>query len=185
MSSPAGTFIRKLFGLAFAFVVFVAVLVLGTKKIINIRIDILSYMGIMLMITIVYLELLIIRDHLWVLEGSIRETRRWRETFFSDTSIRRQRFRKMFVVIFSTILFTWIYTRTAGTEIYSFLGIILMVTVLYFEILSIRDKLFTLSLDLETQKIEGVVSEDGLTKESVGSVVSPVEEELAPKDYEA
>ncbi|MBF0502528.1 MAG: hypothetical protein HQM09_20490 [Candidatus Riflebacteria bacterium] len=188
MTDSAYVLIRKLFTLAFAFLVFIAAIVLSSIKFINLRLDILSYMGSMLMITLVYLELLIIRDHLWVLEGSIPEARRWREVFFSRQSMRQQKFRKMFVVIFAMMLFTWIYTRTAGTELYSFLGVILMLTVLYFEILSMRDEFIALSFSLKAQKIEDTVRQESHdTVKPAASAVDQqlsVDDDLLPKDGE-
>lgn len=173
---------QKIFSLIFAFLVFGLVLVLGSRQFIKIDIDYLSYMGIMLMITVVYLELMIIRDHLWVLEGSIREARRWREVFFTKHSLKQLRIRKLFVVIAATFLFTVVYVFNKDAQLYSFLGIILMVTVLYFEVLSIRDELHALSFDLKAKQIEDLVRVEHGPASS-----SPDTEEggLAPKDDEA
>ncbi len=146
-------FWRKLLIVAFAFLVFATVWGYSIAKD-WVRRDILPYMGIILMVTLVYLELLIIRDHLWVLEGSHPESLRWREAFFPKATLRQLRMRKLVVVILSTIIFTWIYTRTKGPEIYMFLGVILMVTVLYFEVLTIRDELQTLNMSLKMEQVQ-------------------------------
>ena len=146
-------FWRKLLIVAFAFLVFATVWGYSIAKD-WVRRDVLPYMGIILMVTLVYLELLIIRDHLWVLEGSHPETLRWREAFFPKQTLRQLRMRKLVVVILSTIIFTWIYTRTRGPEIYMFLGVILMVTVLYFEVLTIREELQTLNMSLKMEQVE-------------------------------
>jgi len=174
--------LHKVISLIFSFLVFGTVLVLGSKKYININLDYLSYMGIMLMITMVYLELMIIRDHLWILEGSFREAKRWREVFFSKHSLKQQRIRKLFVVIAATALFTVVYVFNKETQLYSFLGVILMVTVLYFEVLSIRDELSALSFDLKAKHIEELVR----VEHGPGSPEPDNEEGgLAPKDDEA
>ena len=158
--------LRKLIILAFTFLVFATVYAVSGQtftfgfwgKVVTINInakrEILIYMGIMLMITLVYLELLILRDHLWIIEGSSQEVRRWRDTFFTKETLNRQKVRKMIVVIFSTIIFTFVYLRTKGTEIYSFLGIVLMITVVYFELLSMRDDLRTLCDAFKAKEIE-------------------------------
>ena len=163
---PEYNLLRKFIVLAFAFLVFATVYAVSGQsftfgfwgKVVTINIntkrEILIYMGIMLMITLVYLELLILRDHLWIIEGSSQELRRWRDTFFTKESISRLKVRKMVVVIFSTIIFTLVYMRTKGTEIYSFLGIVLMITVLYFEMLSMRDDLKTLCDAFKAKEIE-------------------------------
>ena len=106
--------------------------------------NILSYMGVMLLMVIIYAEILIIRDHLWVIEGSMRESRRWRDVFFNQTSLRRQRIRKFLSILFSLGIFSYMYFK-AGVQhkpVLSFMGVMLMMTVLYYEILTIRDEIF-------------------------------------------
>lgn len=104
----------------------------------------LSYLGVMLLMVVVYAEILIIRDHLWVLEGSMREARKWRDIFFNQTSLRRQRFRKIVLMIFASAIFSYIYMRVSSKNApaVSFMGIILMITILYYEILTVRDDVF-------------------------------------------
>jgi len=112
--------------------------------------NILSYMGVMLLMVIVYAEILVIRDHLWVIEGSMRESRRWRDVFFNQTSLRRQRIRKFFSILFSLGIFSYMYIK-AGPQhkpVLSFMGIMLMMTVLYYEILTIRDEIFVIGQSL-------------------------------------
>ena len=171
---------HKIISLFFTFLVIGTVLVLGSKRYINLNRDFLWYVAIMVMITLVYLELLVIRDHLWVLEGSLREARRWREIFFSKHSLKQLRIRKLFVVITATILFTVVYIFNKETGLFSFLGIILMVTVLYFEVLAIRDDLKALSFDLKARQIADMARDEN------GPQAGPDQEEggLAPKDDE-
>jgi hypothetical protein len=130
---------QKVFSLLFALVVFGAVYFqMEAHR------SILSYLGVMLLMVVVYAEILIIRDHLWVLEGSMRESRRWRDIFFNQTSLRRQRFRKVVVMIFALGIFSYVYMRasTENSPALSFMGIILMITILYYEILTVRDEVF-------------------------------------------
>ena len=171
---------RKVLALAFAFVVFVTIYAISKSSPFTINLfgkffpinissrnEVLPYMGIMLMVTLVYIELLIIRDHLWVIEGSSREVMRWRDAFFNKETLKKQRIRKILVVIFSTVVFTYVYITTRGTEIFSFLGIILMITVLYFETLSIRDDLKTLNDCFQKQALEDAIRQDILQKKHV------------------
>lgn len=104
--------------------------------------DILTYMGLMLLMVLVYVEILVIRDHLWVIEGSMRESRKWRDVFFNRTTLRRQRIRKIFSVLFALGIFSYVYMKVprANSPVLSFMGIILMITMLYFEVLTIRDE---------------------------------------------
>jgi hypothetical protein len=156
--------VRKLIVLTFSFVVFVTlyaiadqsltVTFLGLSMPFTLRREVLTFMGIMLMVTLVYLELLLMRDYFWIIEGASPEVRRWREHFFNRETLKRLKIRKMLVVVFSTGLFTWLYIRTRGTELYSFLGIILMITVLYFEVLAMRDELRTLCDAFKAKEIE-------------------------------
>jgi len=109
--------------------------------------EILSYMGSMLLMVLVYVEMLVVRDHLWVIEGSIRESRRWRDIFFSQANLRRQRLRKMFLVVFALGIFSYIYHNSPvqSKQTLSFFGIMLMMTVLYYEILTVRDEVSMMS----------------------------------------
>ena len=103
--------------------------------------NILTYMGLMLLMVLVYVEILIIRDHLWVIEGSMRESRKWRDVFFNQTTLKRQRIRKIFSVLFALAIFSYVYMKVpkVNSPVLSFMGIILMITMLYYEILTIRD----------------------------------------------
>ena len=138
--------------------------------------DALSYFGIMLMMTVMYIEMLIIRDHLWVLEGSLRQGRQWRDFFFSERTMRMQRLRKVFIVIFAAAIFTYVYWThwsQKGTEIFSFLGIILMITVLYFEILTIRDDLRLIEGSLKTM---GLMIPDSAKTDETPAIATPPED---------
>lgn len=128
---------QKSITLIFALVVFGTVY----ERMISHR-EILTYMGGMLLMVLVYVEVLVIKDHLWVIEGSMRETRRWRDIFFSHASLRRQRLRKLFLVVFALCIFSYIYHKSAGQskQTLSFFGIMLMMTVLYYEVLTVRDE---------------------------------------------
>ncbi|HOY68135.1 MAG TPA: hypothetical protein PLP29_14725 [Candidatus Ozemobacteraceae bacterium] len=142
-------FIQKLFTLAFAFVIFIIV-ILFTKG----HRAILTQVGVMLMITIVYLEMLMVRDHLWLIEGSLIEARRWRGAFFSKQNMRQQRLRKLIAVILAAIIFTFVFIHTKSEyDLFAFLGTVLMITVLYFEVLTIRDEVFSLSSSLKAHDI--------------------------------
>ncbi|OGK06035.1 MAG: hypothetical protein A2W80_14405 [Candidatus Riflebacteria bacterium GWC2_50_8] len=112
--------------------------------------NIMSYMGVMLLMVIVYAEILVIRDHLWVIEGSMRESRRWRDVFFNQTSLRRQRIRKFLSILFSLGIFSYMYFKAGVNHkpVLSFMGVMLMMTVLYYEILTIRDEIFVIGQSL-------------------------------------
>ncbi|PKL46282.1 MAG: hypothetical protein CVV42_17035 [Candidatus Riflebacteria bacterium HGW-Riflebacteria-2] len=115
--------------------------------------SVLSYMGVMLLMVIVYAEILVIRDHLWVIEGSMRESRRWRDIFFSQTSLRRQRIRKFLSILFATCIFSYMYFKAGAGDkgLLSFMGIMLLMTVLYYEILTIRDEVFIIGQSLQPE----------------------------------
>lgn len=119
--------------------------------------SILTYMGLMLLMVLVYVEILIIRDHLWVIEGSMREARKWRDIFFNQSTLRRQRIRKVFSVLFALGIFSYVYMKVpkANTPVLSFMGIILMITMLYYEILTIRDDVFLMRQALTQHILEG------------------------------
>lgn len=141
---------HKIFTLLFALAVFGAVYfyMVGHR-------NILTYMGIMLLMVIVYAEILVIRDHLWVIEGSMRESRKWRDVFFNQTTLRRQRFRKIVIMLFALGIFSYVYVKAMkrdplNTPILSFMGIILMITILYYEILTIRDEVFIMLQSIQT-----------------------------------
>lgn len=104
--------------------------------------SVLTYMGVMLLMVLVYVEILVIRDHLWVIEGSMRESRKWRDVFFNQSSLRRQRLRKLLIVLFALAIFSYVYMKVPknNNPVLSFMGIILMITMLYYEILTIRDE---------------------------------------------
>lgn len=142
-------FLQKIITLAFAFLVFITVLLLSSS-----HRQILTHVGMILMITVVYVEILMVRDHLWLIEGSLGETRRWRDAFFSRQSMRQQRIRKLLAVVLATVIFTFVFMYTKSeTELFSFLGTVLMITVLYFEVLTIRDEVFSLSSSLKARDI--------------------------------
>ncbi len=127
----------KLFSLIFALLVFGYVyLYMEHHR------DLMTYMGLMLLMVVVYIEILVIRDHLWVIEGSMRESRKWRDVFFNRTTLRRQRIRKIISVLFALGIFSYVYMKVprANSPVLSFMGIILMITMLYFEVLTIRDE---------------------------------------------
>jgi len=117
---------------------------------------VLSYMGIMLLMVIVYAEILVIRDHLWVIEGSMRESRRWRDIFFNQTTLRRQRIRKLLSILFATGVFSYMYFKAGSADkaLLSFMGIMLLMTVLYYEILTIRDEIFIIGQSLQPESEE-------------------------------
>lgn len=114
----------------------------------------LAYFGILLMVVMTYIEMLVIRDHLWVLEGTLPEARRWRDHFFSGPALRQQRLRKFLVVAFTFIVFTHQYHYNAGVGIFSFVGVVLLVTVLYFEVLTLRDEVRTIADALKAREVE-------------------------------
>jgi hypothetical protein len=120
--------------------------------------SVLSYMGVMLLMVIIYAEILVIRDHLWVIEGSMRESRRWRDIFFNQTTLRRQRIRKFLSILFALCIFSYMYFKasTAHKPVLSFMGIMLLMTVLYYEILTIRDEIFVIGQSLQPESDEEV-----------------------------
>lgn len=168
-------FLQKLATLVFAFVVFVLVVLFSPGK----R-EFLFYSGSILMLVMAYLEMLIIRDHLWVLEGSLIATKQWRDAFFSPRYLQKERWRRIFVVLFATFFFTWVYIRARETDLYSFLGIVLMVTMLYFEVLTIRDQVFEIVSSLKALEIEKKVLKESLA--SVGAEKPDSEDDLQPQE---
>jgi len=152
--------LQKIITLAFAFLVFVIVLLLSDKY----R-PVLTHVGILLMMTIVYLEMLMIRDHLWLIEGSLIETKKWRDAFFSKQSVRQQRLRKFLTIVLATIIFTFVFIHTKSeNELISFLGTVLMVTVLYFEALTIRDEVYSLSSGLKAREIAEMAKKEAMAQ---------------------
>jgi len=142
-------FLQKIVTLAFSFLVFITVLLLSSK-----HRELLTNVGMILMITVVYVEVLMIRDHLWLIEGSLSEARRWRDAFFSKQTMRQQRLRKLITVLFATVIFSFVFIYTKSeNELFTFLGTVLMITVLYFEVLTIRDEVLALSSSLKAHEI--------------------------------
>jgi len=142
-------FLQKIVTLAFSFLVFITVLLLSSK-----HRQLLTNVGMILMITVVYVEVLMIRDHLWLIEGSLSEARRWRDAFFSKQTMRQQRLRKLITVLFATVIFSCVFVYTKSeNELFTFLGTVLMITVLYFEVLTIRDEVLSLSSSLKAHEI--------------------------------
>ena len=118
--------------------------------------DLMTYMGLMLLMVVVYIEVLVIRDHLWVIEGSMRESRKWRDVFFNRTTLRRQRIRKIAILIYALAIFSYVYMKAprANSPVLSFMGIILMITVLYSEVLTVRDEVLLMRESLSHLKGE-------------------------------
>ena len=112
----------------------------------------LSYIGLILCIVVSYVEILGIRDHLWVIEGSIPSSKVWREAFFNPSTIRKYKLRRVIAILFAYIVFAYIYKLkafAAAKETLSFLGIILMVTIVYYEILAVRDQVDLISKSIK------------------------------------
>ena len=108
----------------------------------------LSYIGLILCIVVSYVEILGIRDHLWIIEGSLPSSKRWREAFFNPTSMRKYKLRRVIAILFAYIVFCYIYklkVLAPSKDTLSFLGIILMVTIVYYEILAVRDQVNLIS----------------------------------------
>ncbi|HNW36665.1 MAG TPA: hypothetical protein PKM25_17130, partial [Candidatus Ozemobacteraceae bacterium] len=96
-------------------------------------------------------------------EGSLVETRKWRDAFFSKQSMRQQRLRKLLAVVLATVIFTFVFIHTKSeNELFSFLGTVLMVTVLYFEALTIRDEVFSLSSSLKAREIADTAKKEAM-----------------------
>lgn len=136
-------FLQKFLTVAFTFVVFL----FAYYKIDHHR-EILTFMGTILLMVIVYTEILLLRDHLWVLEGGLRQTKVWRDYFFNRTSIRKQNLRKMFLAIFTFFVFSFVYLNSSSENrsLMIFMGIVMMIIVIYYEILSLRDELARISI---------------------------------------
>lgn len=108
----------------------------------------LSYFGLLLSMIAVYVEILVIRDHLWVVEGSLRESRKWRDSFFSPSTLRQQKFRKIIVLLFALVIFTFAYRLKVfpgARASMAYIVSILMITMVYYEILAIRDEVSQIS----------------------------------------
>lgn len=145
-------FIKKAFVLVFTLAVFSWIFYNAGE---NRRL--LTYVGIMLMVTITYVEMLVIRDYLWMLEGSLPHLRKWRETFFPQKVLRRQKLRKIFIVVFAMAVYAWVFYFTGGSELFSFMGVILFLTILYLEVLTLRDDVKSIMACLKAQEIEEAV----------------------------
>ncbi len=112
----------------------------------------LSYIGLILCMVVCYVEILGIRDHLWIIEGSIPSSRRWREAFFNPASLRKYKYRRVIAILFAYVVFCYIYKMKAlmpARDILSFLGIILMITTVYYEVLAIRDEVNMISKSIK------------------------------------
>jgi hypothetical protein len=121
-------------------------------------------MGVMLLMVIIYAEILVIRDHLWVIEGSMRESRRWRDIFFNQTTLRRQRIRKFLSIFLLCAYFPICISRqSAHKPVLSFMGIMLLMTVLYYEILTIRDEIFVIGQSLQSESDEEAAKRKSIT----------------------
>ncbi len=126
----------------------------------------LSYVGLILCMVVCYVEILGIRDHLWIIEGSIPSSRRWREAFFNPSSLRKYKFRRVIAILFAYVVFCYIYKIKAfmpARDILSFLGIILMITIVYYEVLAVRDEVNIISKSLQyliEEKKQGLLNKE-------------------------
>lgn len=171
-------FLQKIVTLAFAFLVFITVLLVNTR-----HRELLTNVGMILMITVVYVEILMVRDHIWLIEGSLSETRRWRDAFFSKQTMRQQRIRKLLTVLFATVVFTFVFIYTKSeNELLTFLGTVLMITVLYFEVLTIRDEVFVLSASLKAREIAETAKKEASAPAEPGQPQTCTPAEPAPRN---
>ncbi len=127
----------------------------------------LSYVGLILCIVVSYVEILGIRDHLWIIEGSLPSSKRWREAFFNPASMRKYKLRRIIAILFAYVVFCYVYKLKVfapARDTLSFLGIILMITTVYYEVLAIRDQVNLISKSIQflaDEKKQGIsVSED-------------------------
>ncbi len=146
-------FFSKIFIICFAALVFSYVY----KHQETITREALSYIGLILCVVVCYTELLGIRDHLWVIEGSLPASKRWREAFFNPTTIRKHKIRKMIVLLFAYVVFVGLYKVKflfKYREALSSIGLIMMVTVVYYEVLAVRDEIDLISKMLKQYVLE-------------------------------
>ena len=127
----------------------------------------LSYVGLILCIVVSYVEILGIRDHLWIIEGSLPSSKRWREAFFFSSSMRKYKLRRIIAILFAYVVFCYVYKLKVfapARDTLSFLGIILMITTVYYEVLAIRDQVNLISKSIQflaDEKKQGInISED-------------------------
>ena len=127
----------------------------------------LSYVGLILCIVVSYVEILGIRDHLWIIEGSIPSSKRWREAFLNPISLRKYKLRRVIAILFAYVVFCYIYKLKAfapAKDTLSFLGIVLMITIVYYEILAVRDQVNLISKSIQfiiDEKQQGIsINED-------------------------
>ena len=127
----------------------------------------LSYIGLILCVVVSYVEILGIRDHLWIIEGSLPSSKRWREAFFNPTSMRKYKLRRIIAILFAYIVFCYIYKLKVfeqTKDTLSFLGIILMITIVYYEVLAVRDQVNLISKSIQfmvDEKKQGIsINED-------------------------
>ncbi len=146
------TIVKKLLTLAFAFAVFIAIYQAMNFA----RREVVVFIGTMLMLTMMYAELLVIRDEIWILTGSLESTRRWRDTFFPRITSNQQRLRKLIVMLFALVIFSLFYykNRNSDLTLLTSMGIILLMTIQYFEILVIRDDVANIANTLKTLQIK-------------------------------
>lgn len=114
--------------------------------------DALAYIGLILYVVVCYAELIGIRDHLWVIEGSLPLQKKWRDAFFNPSTIRKHKIRKIIILFFAFLVFSAIYKFKlfhASRDTLTFLGVILMVTVVYYETLAVRDEIYLMTNSLK------------------------------------
>ena len=155
--------LSKIFIILFATVVFS----FAYKNIEEMNRKALSYIGLILCIVVSYVEILGIRDHLWIIEGSLPSSKRWREAFFNPSSMRKYKLRRVIAILFAYLVFCYIYKLKAlapARDTLSFLGIILMVTTVYYEVLAVRDQVNLISKSVQflvEEKKQGIsIDED-------------------------
>lgn len=124
--------------------------------------DVYSFLGITLLLVTLYVETLIIRDHIWVLEIAIPDAQRIKNALFTTQSLSKTRWRKILVMIFTAFVFTHVYFKMKRSEIIAFLGIVLFITILYYELLQIRDDVKSL---LDATQIQYKVKVNDNTKD--------------------
>lgn len=104
-----------------------------------------SYLSTLLFMVIVYTEVLSIRDHIWLLEASLRQTKQWRNILFNKTTLRKQKLIKVAIVACAAIIFSLIYKVSKDLPVKSaiaYMASMLMLIILYSDILNMRDELF-------------------------------------------
>ncbi|MFC1744167.1 hypothetical protein ACFL35_09235 [Candidatus Riflebacteria bacterium] len=151
--------LKKLFVIIFSCAVFGYLLKSGDTTYQDIELKKKLYMAVISIILLqimLYLEILILRDELWVLEGSMKMIRELRDAFLEPPDTAVSSFKK-YLVLINTLVITgfFVYLQKEQPKVQvtiALIMILLMLVLLLLEVMIIREKNGQICIILEEQR---------------------------------